>query len=73
MELANSMLVMEKFILRSEAVEKLWFDVTNGRKIGIENVDYLKILAFISGNVGVDFIEGLARQKEYEWFKINKF
>lgn len=66
MDMAKHMVVMEKFILRSEAVEKLHHDIEESRKISSESADYLKILAFVTGDVGLDFLEGLVNQKEYE-------
>lgn len=57
---------MEKFILKCEFVEKLWNDVTHKRSLAPEYLEFLRIMKLMTSAVGVDFIRGLAIQKDYE-------
>jgi hypothetical protein len=64
MGVAEDVVVMQKFMGRFDSLEKVMAEGSSKR--GQENKDFLRISALLTGVVGVDFIEGLVHQKQYE-------
>ena len=66
MELSEKMVVMERFMGEYTHIDKATAEGTSKRAYTQDSKDFLKISALLSGVVGVDFIEGLVHQKQYE-------
>jgi hypothetical protein len=66
MDLAGSMIVMEKFLVRFDFIERVIAERSSNKGLTQDIRDFLMISRCLVAVVGEDYIQGLIQQKQYE-------
>lgn len=66
MKLAESLVVMEKFMVRFDSIERIASEGASKKGLNQDTRDFLMITKRLIVVVGDDYIEGLVQQKQYE-------
>jgi hypothetical protein len=66
MSLSETVVIMERFINRFDSLDRLAMEGQSKRGYTQESKEFILISRLLAGCVGVDYIEGLVQQKQYE-------
>ena len=66
MGLAESVVVMEKFLVKFDYLERVIGERNSKKPLSQDTRDFMLISKLVAAAVGEDYIEGLIQQKQYE-------
>jgi len=67
MDLAGSIVVMEKFLTKFDFIDRIIAERSSTKGLTQDSRDFLMISRCLVTVVGEDYIQGLIQQKQYDW------